>query len=120
MRGNPGRCGGDWTAGPRQWYNSPMEETSVRKLIWDRKALVDAKIAEEGFLELPPEEQDALVLSLQLGVDLEVTRRCVADAASEEEIAAVRAKAAEAFQYGKRKALRSLRTAIANYPKLRD
>ena len=97
-----------------------MEETSVRKIIWDRKAAVDAKIAEEGFLDLPPEEQDALVMSLQLGVDLEVVRRCVADTATEAELAEVRAKAAEAFQYGKRKALRALRTAIANYPKLRD
>lgn len=97
-----------------------MEETSVRKLIWDRKAAVDAKIAEEGFLDLAPEEQDALVLSLQLGVEVAVTRRCVAGTASEAEFAEVRAKAAEAFQYGKRKALRALRTAIANYPKLRE
>ena len=59
------------------------------------------------------------MLSLQLGVDLAVTRRCVADTASEEDVALVRAKAAEAFQYGKRKALRALRTAIAAYPKLR-
>ncbi|MGN0855521.1 MAG: hypothetical protein ACI4R9_08385 [Kiritimatiellia bacterium] len=97
-----------------------MDESSVRKLIWDRKAVVDAKIAEEGFLDLPPTEQDAQVLSLQLGIGLDVARRCVAGAAAEPEFAEVRAKAAEAFRYGKRKALRALRTAIANYPKLRE
>ena len=33
---------------------------------------------------------------------------------------ALKAKGAEAFQYGKRKALRSLRTAVAVYPSLRS
>ena len=40
--------------------------------------------------------------------------------ATMEESAMVRAKVAEAFQYGKRKALRSLRTAVAVYPSLRS
>lgn len=97
-----------------------MNEGDIRKLIWERKEAVDAKIAEEGFLALTPEEQDAWVIALQLGLDYDVAKRCVDGAAEEAEIAAVRAGVAEAFQYGKRKALRSLRTAVAAHPQLRD
>lgn len=97
-----------------------MEESEIRRLIWARKEAVDAKIAEDGFLDLEPEEQDAWVLALQLGVEFDLAKRCVDGSATEEEYAVVRAKVAEAFQYGKRKALRSLRTAVSEYPKLRD
>ena len=97
-----------------------MEESEIRRLIWARKEAVDAKIAEDGFLSLEPQEQDAWVLALQLGITFDLAKRCVDDTATEEEVADVRAKVAEAFQYGKRKALRSLRTAVAEYPKLRE
>ena len=97
-----------------------MDESEIRRMIWARKEAVDAKIAEEGFLDLGPAEQDAWVLALQLGIEFELAKRCVDDTATEEEIAGVRVRVAEAFQYGKRKALRTLRTAVAEYPKLRE
>ncbi|MDO5317228.1 MAG: hypothetical protein Q4G65_01250 [bacterium] len=97
-----------------------MDESEIRRMIWARKEAVDAKIAEEGFGDLDPAEQDAWVIALQLGIDFDLAKRCVDGSAAEEESAAVRAKVAEAFQYGKRKALRSLRTAVADYPKLRE
>jgi len=97
-----------------------MEESEIRRLIWERKEAVDAKIAEDGFLDLEPTEQDAWVIALQLGVEYDLAKRCVDGAATEEEYAVVRAKVAEAFQFGKRKALRPLRTAVAEYSKLRE
>ena len=97
-----------------------MEESEIRRLIWARKEAVDAKIAEDGFLDLEPGEQDAWVLALQLGIDFDLAKRCVDGSATEEEYAAVRTKVAEAFQYGKRKALRTLRIAVAEYSKLRE
>lgn len=97
-----------------------MEESEIRRLIWERKEAVDAKIAEDGFLDLEPKEQDAWVIALQLGIEFDLAKRCVDGTASEGEYTAVRAKVAEAFQFGKRKALRSLRTAVAEYSKLRE
>ena len=97
-----------------------MDESEIRRMIWSRKEAVDAKIAEDGFLDLAPAEQDAWVIALQLGIDFELAKRCVDGSATEVEYAEVRAKVAEAFQYGKRKALRTLRTAVAEYPKLRE
>lgn len=97
-----------------------MGESEIRRMIWTRKEAVDAKIAEEGFLDLAPAEQDAWVIALQLGIEFDLARRCVDGSATMEESAMVRAKVAEAFQYGKRKALRSLRTAVAVYPSLRS
>lgn len=96
-----------------------MQENEIRKLIWERSAAVDEKIAEEGFLELPTVEQEAWVISLQVGVDFALVLRCLDGSASETEIADVRARVAEAFEFGKRKALRHLRAAIASYPSLR-
>ena len=97
-----------------------MDESEIRRMIWARREAVDAKIAEDGFLDLATVEQDAWVIALQLGVNFDLAKRCVDGSATEEEYAEVRAKVAEAFQYGKRKALRTLRTAVAEYPKLRE
>jgi len=44
------------------------DESKIRKLIWERRDAVDAKVAESGFGELPSEDQDAWVVALQLDV----------------------------------------------------
>ena len=54
-----------------------MGESEIRRMIWTRKEAVDAKIAEEGFLDLEPAEQDAWVIALQLGIEFDLARRCV-------------------------------------------
>lgn len=86
-----------------------MEESAIRRLIWERKDAVDAKIADPAFLALPADEQDAVVISVQLDVPLEVARRCVGNVAADDEMATLRNRLVETFRYGKRKALRPLR-----------
>lgn len=95
-----------------------MEEASIRKQIWERKDLVDAKVAEPEFLELPDDEQDAIVISLQLDMPLEAVKACVANTASEVLMTELKSRLAETFKYGKRKALRSLKEAISSHPHL--
>ena len=96
-----------------------MTENSIRKQIWDRKARVDAKIAEPGFLELSDDEQDAAVIALQLDVPEDVAARCVADEATADEMTLLRERLSETFRFGKRKALRDLKEAILHHPHLK-
>lgn len=102
------------------------DENVIRKLIWTRSEAVDAKIAEVGFEALAESQQDAWVLSLQLDMPMETAAACVeacqragdSEPADETVLADVRNKIAEAFKYGKRKALRTLKMAISRYPSL--
>jgi len=95
-----------------------MNESEIRKAIWTRKDAVDAKMSEPGFVELPAEEQDAWVLSLQLDVPFEQAAACANGTASEAVAAEVRDKVAEAFKFGKRKALRPLKEVVSRCPAL--
>jgi len=101
------------------WYNGGMEdESKIRKLIWERRDAVDAKVAESGFGELPSEDQDAWVVALQLDVPFDQALACVNGVASAAVLDDVRGRAAEAFKYGKRKALRALKEALVRHPEL--
>ncbi len=95
-----------------------MDENEIRKVIWDRKAAVDALMADSEFYDLPGEEQDARVLGLHLGLPYETMRACVDGTAAESDVELARARIAEAFKYGKRKALRTLKIAISRYAQL--
>ena len=95
-----------------------MEEIAIRRLIWERRDAVDAKIADPAFLALPVDEQDAVVISAQLDVPLELVRRCVGNVAADDELATLRDRLVETFRYGKRKALRPLKVALAHHPHL--
>jgi len=101
---------------------SQPDENSMRKLIWERKAAVDAKMAEAGFEALPEVERDAWVLSLQLDVPFETAAMCMrtgeANSVDADVLAGVRAKVAEAFRFGKRKALQELKRVVGRCPAL--
>ena len=95
-----------------------LSENEIRKVIWRRKELVDEKIATESFAKLPAAEQDAKVIALQLDLDQESVNRCLAQTASPEELTTLRSRIAESFKYGKRAALRPLKTALSAHPYL--
>jgi len=92
-----------------------IDENSIRKAIWARKDAVDAKMAEIQSEDIPADERDAWIISLQLGVAFETAARCLAGTAKAEELAEVREKIAEIFKYGKRKALRALKEALGRH-----
>lgn len=95
-----------------------LSENEIRKVIWRRKELVDEKIATESFAKLPAAEQDAEVISIQLNIDLKSVNRCLAGTATSEEMALLKSRIADAFKYGKRAALRPLKTALSAHPYL--
>ena len=95
-----------------------LNENAVRKWIWARKDIVDDMTSSESFKALPAEEQDAIVISLQLDIPKETVKRCLAQTASPEELATLRSRIAESFKYGKRAALRPLKTALSAHPYL--
>lgn len=104
---------------------SRPDESAMRKLVWTRKDAVDAKMAEDGFASLPEQERDAWILSLQLDVPLELATACVRSCGEGEvasadngALAEIRNKIAEAFKYGKRKALQELKRVVGRYPAL--
>jgi len=104
---------------------SRHDEGAMRKLVWMRKDAVDAKMAEDGFASLPEQERDAWILSLQLDVPLEQVTACIRSCGEGEvasaaagALAEVRDKIAEAFKYGKRKALQELKRVVGRYPAL--
>lgn len=90
-----------------------IDENAIRKQIWERKAAVDAKMAESGFGALPLSERDAWVLSLMLDLPFDVSVRFVIGSPQAGERASVRAKADDLFKYGKRSALRALKDVLA-------
>lgn len=96
-----------------------MEESLIRKQIWERKDLVDAKVSEPEFLELSDDEQDAIVISLQLDMPLEVVKTCVTNTANDILMAELKSRIVEAFKFGKRKALRHLKEALSSHPHLK-
>jgi len=95
-----------------------MDDNKIRKLIWERKDAADAKMAEPGFDALPADERDAWILCLQLDVPFDQAAACVGGTADAGAMENVRARIAEAFQYGKRKALRALKEALGRHPSL--
>jgi len=94
--------------------NSP-DENAIRKALWTRKDATDAKMSEPGFEALPADEQDAWVVCLMLDLPFEQAKAFVVGGASEEVGGTVRGKIAEAFKYGKRRALRELKAALARH-----
>ena len=58
------------------------------------------------------------MIALQLDLDQELVDRCLAQAASPEELATLRARITESFKFGKRAALRPLKTALSAHPYL--
>ena len=95
-----------------------LSEGEARKWVWRRKEIVDEVISSESFSKLPADEQDAKVISLQLDLDQASVNRCLAQTASPEELATLRSRIAESFKYGKRAALRPLKTALSAHPYL--
>ena len=95
-----------------------LSEGEARKWVWRRKEIVDEVISSESFSKLPADEQDAKVISLQLDLDQASVNRCLAQTASPEELAMLRSQIAESFKYGKRAALRPLKTALSAHPYL--
>ena len=95
-----------------------LNEGEARKWVWRRKGIVDEAISSESFSKLSAEEQDAKVIALQLDLDQESVSRCLEQTASPEELAMLRARIAESFKYGKRAALRPLKTALSGHPYL--
>lgn len=81
--------------------------------------MVDAKVSEPEFLELPDEEQDAIVIALQLDMPLEAVKACVANTANEILMTEFKDRLAETFKFGKRKALRHLKEALSSHPHLK-
>lgn len=96
-----------------------MPENEIRKWIWARKEIVDEAASDESFAALPPEEQDAKVVSLQLDLPEDVVTRCLSEQGSEEELSVLKARIADTFKYGKRIATRSLKKALAGYAHLK-
>jgi len=97
---------------------SEQGESEIRKRIWIRKDAVDAKMSEPGFAALPDEERDAWVLCLQLDIPFETAQACANGSADEAVLGEVQGKIAEAFKYGKRKALRELRDVLSRHGNL--
>ena len=95
------------------------DENKIRKVIWERKAAVDAKMAEPGFETLEGDEQDACVLGLMLGLPVELSARCVRGEAEAGELAQMWAAIEEAFKFGKRSALRPLKVVLARHETLK-
>ena len=95
------------------------DENKIRKVIWERKAAVDAKMAEPGFEALAGDEQDACVLGLMLGLPVEVAARCVRGEAETGEMAQMWEEIEEVFKYGKRSALRPLKVVLARHETLK-
>ena len=95
------------------------DENKIRKVIWERKDAVDAKMAEPGFDALPGDEQDAWVLGLMLDLPVELAARCVRGEAEPGELAQLWERADEVFRYGKRSALRPLKVVLARYEMLK-
>ena len=95
-----------------------MSENEIRKVIWRRKEIVDEVISRDSFSKLSAEEQDAKVIALLLDLDQESVNRCLAQTASPEELAMLRSRIADSFKYGKRAALRPLKTALSAHPYL--
>ena len=95
------------------------EESKIRKVIWERKAAVDAKMAEPGFEALAEDEQDAWVLGLMLGLPVELAARCVRGEAEASEMAQLWEAMEEAFKFGKRSALRPLKAVLARHETLK-
>lgn len=95
-----------------------LTENAARKWIWARKDIVDDMTSSESFKGLPPEEQDAIVISLQLDIPQESVKRCLANEGTEEEMATLRSRIAETFKYGKRSAIRPLKMALAAHAHL--
>ena len=95
------------------------DENKIRKVIWERKDAVDAKMAEPGFEALPGDEQDAWVLSLMLDLPLELAARCVRGETKSGELPLLWEELDEVFKYGKRSALRQLKEALARHETLK-
>ena len=95
-----------------------LSEGEARKWVWRRKEIVDEVISSDSFLKLSAEEQDAKVIALQLDLNQESVNRCLAQTASPEDLAMLRARIAKSFKYGKRAALRPLKTALSAHPYL--
>ena len=95
------------------------EESKIRKVIWARKDVVDAKMAEPEFEALAGDEQDACVLGLMLGLPVEQASRCVRGEAEAGEMAQLWAAIEEVFKYGKRSALRPLKAVLARHETLK-
>ena len=95
------------------------EENKIRKVIWERKDAVDAKMAEPGFEALAEDEQDACVLGLMLGLPVELAARCVRGEAEAGEMAQLWEAIEETFKYGKRSALRPLKVVLARHETLK-
>ena len=95
------------------------DENKIRKVIWERKAAVDAKMAEPGFETLEGDEQDAGVLGLMLGLPVELSARCVRGEAEASEMAQLWEAMEEAFKFGKRSALRPLKAVLARHETLK-
>ena len=91
------------------------DENKIRKVIWERKDAVDAKMAEPGFEALQGDEQDAWVLSLMLDLPLELAARCVRGETKSGELPLLWEELDEVFKYGKRSALRQLKEALARH-----
>ena len=92
------------------------EESTLRRAIWQRSDAVLAKMAEDGFAELPQNERDAWIVSIQLDVPYEQALACVDGTAAPEALDNLRARAGQTFAYGKRKALRDLKEVISRRP----
>ena len=94
------------------------DESKIRKVIWERKDAVEAKMAEPGFEALPIEGRDAWVLGLMLDLPLEVAARCVRGEAAAGEMPLLWEKIDELFKYGKRSALRPLKEVLTRHETL--
>ena len=95
-----------------------LNEGEARKWVWRRKEIVDEVISSDSFSKLSAEEQDAKVIALQLDLDQESVNRCLGQTATPEEMAMLRSRIAESFKYGKRAALRTLKTVLSAHPYL--
>jgi len=95
------------------------DESSIRKLIWERKGAVDDKMSDPGFLELPVEEQDAWILALQLGLSHDAVADVLGGkSGGDVTVDLLRDRIAEAFRFGKRKALRELKNVLSRHAEL--
>ena len=92
------------------------EESTLRRAIWQRSDAVLAKMAEDGFAELPQNERDAWIVSIQLDVPYEHALACLDGTDAPEALDNLRARAGQTFAYGKRKALRDLKEVISRRP----
>ena len=95
------------------------DENKIRKVIWERKDAVEAKMAETGFEVLPGDEQDAWVLSIMLDLPLEFATRCVRGETKSGELSLLWKELDEMFKYGKRSALRTLKEVLARHETLK-